>query len=169
MGELKTLQTELDALVTHCEEATQLLARQSVMDKVSDTLVRGSIQRMEKELDGVERVEDTLEGMIGRMTVARDLLRHETSKIDALGQVLTRLGEKQAPIVQKDMKSRNHQAVVTDPEIAEEMMALQRLIGIKSPEDVQKIVSKGDRLDKELFESDLRSVNATLEETYNPL
>jgi len=161
---MKTLGTELDALVTHCQDATQLLANQSVMDKVSDTLVRGSIERMEKELDGVERLEDTVEAMIGRMTIARDLLRQEMSKVDALGQMLSGLGGKLAPTVQNGAVSRECQAVSDDVKVAE-MVTLQNLIGVRNTGDVDKIVSKGDRLEKELLESSLKDVTATMDET----
>src|SRR5277367_5835027 len=37
--EIKTLQSDLDTLVTQYEEATRVLARQRIMDRMSDTLV----------------------------------------------------------------------------------------------------------------------------------
>jgi hypothetical protein len=134
------------------------------MDKVSDTLIRGSIERMERELDGVERIEDTVEAMIGRMTIVRDLLRQEMSKVDVLGQILSGLGGKLAPSVQNKAVSQERQAVSEDVKVAE-MVALQNLIGVRNSGDVEKIVSKGDRLEKELLESNLQDVTATMDET----
>lgn len=164
MSELKTLHTEIDALVSHCEEATRLLARQSVMDQVSDTLLRGRIEKLEKELDGVERIEETLEGMIGRMTVVRDLIVFEMSKLDALSQVSSQLKEKLTSTTQNQIQDGSSQP--RKSEITSEMVLLQSLIGIGDTDDVRKILLKGDRLDKDLFESSLQNLKNAMNEMY---
>lgn len=134
------------------------------MDQVSDTLLRERIERMERQLDGVERIEEILEGMIGRMIVARDLTIFEMSKLDALGEMSSQLKEKLTSNTQKQFQnglSRPKEAQ-TNSEIA----ALQNLIGIGNAEDVRKILLKGYRLDKDLFQSTLHIVKDAIDEAY---
>src|ERR1700721_267784 len=57
----KQLQTELDTLIGNCSEATKLLARQTVVTRISETLVRGRVDQLEQELDGVQTIEDIME------------------------------------------------------------------------------------------------------------
>jgi hypothetical protein len=164
MSELKTLQAELEALVTHCEEATRLLARQRVMDKMSDTALRERIGRLERQLDGVQRVEDSLEDMIGRMAAAKSLIILEMSKLDALGQVLYRLGESLTTPALKQMTNGSSQQRPKSIEATTEMIFLQSLIGIRDADDVEKILLKAGRLDKELFDASAQKVKNTLDE-----
>lgn len=167
MAELKTLQSELDALVSHCDEASRLLARQTVTNQVSDTLLRAQIEEMERELDGVERIEGTLEAMIGRTTVAKDLISLEMSKIDAVGQILSQLGTKLPPRANKVKEEASRQPVGRrNPEDPPETMALQNLIGVRDADDITKFITKGDRLDKELFDSSSQSVLGPVLEAY---
>lgn len=119
---------------------------------------------MERQLDGVERIEEVLEGMIGRMTVARDLTIFEMSKLDALGEMSSQLKEKLTSNTQKQFQnglSRPKEAQ-TNSEIA----TLQNLIGIGNAEDVRKILLKGYRLDKDLFQSTLHIVKDAIDEAY---
>ena len=170
LSELKNLQVELDGLVLHCEEATRLLSRQNVMDRVSDALLRGRVERMEKELDGVERIEDVMEGMVGRMTVARDLLVLEMSKLNALGQILSQLGEKiTTPAQQLKGPGSNQLLLQRDTETTADTAILQSLIGIRNVDDVRKILFKGDRLDRELYDSSIQHVTNSVNETYTPV
>lgn len=164
ISELKTLQTEIDALVSHYDEATRLLARQSVMERVSDTLLRGRIERMEKELDTVERIENTLEGMIGRMTASRDLMLYETSKLDALGQVCRQLKEKLMSTTESTLEIGP--SLPRETELANVMVELQNLVGIGNADDGRNFLLKADRLDKELFESSVQNVSGTMDETH---
>lgn len=166
MAELKTLQSELDALVSHCEEASRLLARQAVANQVSDTLLRARIEEMERELDGVECIEGTLETMIGRTTIARDLMALELSKLDALGQILGQMATKLPPPGNKVKENASRQHQRKNPEIPPETMALQGLIGVRDADDVTKILTKGDRMDRELFDSSSRNVLEPVRETY---
>ena len=119
---------------------------------------------MEKELDAVERIENTLEGMIGRMNVARELLLYETSKLDALGQVSSQLKEKLASSTQKKLEIGSSPPKET--ELANEMVKLQNLVGIGNADDTRIFLLKGNRLDKELFESSLRNVTGAMDEVY---
>ena len=162
-AELKTLQTEIDVLVSNCEEATRLLARQSVMNQVSETLSRGRVEKMERELDGVERIENSLEDMIGRMTIARDLILFEMSKLDALNQVSCQLDKvgftTQSKTERGPQKSKER-------EVVNEIATLQNLIGVGNADDLRKIMFKWDRLDKELFDSTFQNVKVAMGETY---
>ena len=133
------------------------------MDQVSDTLMRGRIEKMERELDAVERIEEVLEGMIGRMTVTRDLILFEMSKLGALSKLSIQLKEKLVPASQK--KIHNGSSKLNETEIISEMAILQNMIGIVSVDDVRKILLKGDRLDQELLESSLRQVKTAIDET----
>jgi hypothetical protein len=45
-------------------------------------------------------------------------------------------------------------------------MALQNLIGVRDADDITKFITKGDRLDKELFDSSFQSVLGPVLETY---
>ena len=164
ISELKTLQTEIDTLVAHYDEATRLLATQSVMERVSDTLLKGRIERMEKELDAVERIENTLEGMTGRMIVARDLMVYETSKLDALRQVSSQLKEKLTTTTENQLEIGS--SPLRDTELASEMVKLQNLVGIGNAEDGRNFLLKGNRIDKELFESSVQNVTGAIDETH---
>ena len=134
------------------------------MDQVSETLLRGRIERMEEELDAVQRIENTLEAMIARMTVVRDLMLFETSKLDALGQVSSQLKEKVTSTAQNKLKITSSLPRETD--VVSEMENLQNLVGIGNADDARKILLKGDRLDKELFESSVQNVTGAMDETY---
>ena len=167
LSDLKTLQSELDALVSHCEEATQLLAKQNVMDKVSDTIMRERINHIEKELDGVERIEETMEGMIGRLEVARESLELELSTVDACAQVLYQL----AVNIPQDANSRTRRIGIPKTSKwldVKETIILQNTLGIRSPKDIQKILQKGAKLDKELYETGLEALRSAMDETYVP-
>ena len=134
------------------------------MDQVSETLLRCRIERMEEELDAVQRIENTLEGMIARMTVIRDLMLFETSKLDALGQVSSQLKEKFTSTAQNKLKITSSLPRETD--VVSEMENLQNLVGIGNADDAREILLKGDRLDKELFESSVQNVTGAMDETY---
>ena len=165
LSDLKTLQNELDALVFHCEEATQLLAKQIVMDKVSDTVMKERIAQMEKELDGVEKMEETLEEMIGRLDIARELLELEISKITASGHLLNELSASlsdDGAVQAEGQRTRNTKKQINVKEIS----ILQNLIGIRNPDDTQKILQKSYKLEQVLHESGLDSLRITGEETY---
>lgn len=164
-SELKKLQTELDGLVSHCEEATRLLARQTVANAVSETLLRGKVGQMERELDGVERIEDIVNGMVGRMTVAKDLLLLDMSKLDALGQILKQLGEKVAAPTQHLEADISNQPRMRDTETIAEIVVLQGLTGVRNVDDVRKILLKGNRLEQDLFESSIQCITDSLDET----
>ena len=165
MAELKTLHSELDALVLHCEEATRLLARQTVTNQVSDTLLRARIEEMERELDGVERIEGTLEAMIGRTIVAKNLMLLEMSKVEALGQLLNQLGTKLPARANKVNEEVSPQDRPRSPDISPKTLALQSLIGVRDANDITKLITKGDRLDKELFKSSSQNVLEPVRET----
>jgi len=151
--------------VTHSEEATQLLAKQIVMDKVSDTIMRERIDQMEKELDGVEKIEDTLEGMIGRLAIAGELLELEISKINASGQLLSQLSANLPDDLTIQTKEKRTQG--TQKEIyVSEMLILQNLLGIRNPDDIQKILQKRYKLDEVLYEGGLETLRSTVEEMY---
>jgi len=143
------------------------MARQSVEDKLSDTLILGRIDKMEKQLEGVETLTDTLEAMIGRMTATKELLHFEASQIKAIEQMLKRMSE---TVSTAPPQSNGHPVAqkAKDRGIEEEMVALQTLIGVQSPENVTKIQLKGIRMEKELFESNFGNVRSTLNETYCP-
>lgn len=164
MSELRTLQAELDSLISQCEEATRLLAKQRVMDKMSDTALQERVGRLERELDGVQRIEDSLEGMIGRMTAARNLMMFEMSKLDVLGQVFCRLGESLKTPGPKEMTNGNSRQQPKPIEATAEMTLLQNLIGIRDADDVEKILLKADRLDKELFDASAQKAKNMLDE-----
>lgn len=120
---------------------------------------------MEKELDGVEKIEETMEGMIGRLGVARESLELEVSTVDACAQVLNQL----AANIPQDANSRGRRIGI--PKIpkwldAKETMILQNILGIRSPEDIQKILQKGAKLDKELYETGLETLQSAMDETY---
>lgn len=152
--------------MSHCEEATQLLTKQIVMDKVSDTIMRDNIDQMEKELDGVEKIEDTLEGMIGRLTTARELLELEISKINASGHLFSQLSRdlpNDGAVQAKEKSSRKVQEGID----VKEMLILQTLVGIRNPDDIQKILEKSYKLEQGLYETGLESVRSTMEETYS--
>jgi len=166
IAELKTLQSELDALVSHCEEATRLLARQTVTNQVSDTLLRSRIEEMERELDGVERLEGTLEAMIGRTTVAKDLMVLEMSKVDALRKILSQMATKLSSRGNKVKEDTSREQRRKNPDSPPEMMALKGLIGVRDADDIMKIITKGNRMDKELFDSSSRNVLEPVLETY---
>ena len=151
--------------MTHSEEATQLLAKQIVMDKVSDTIMRERIDQMEKELDGVEKIEDTLEGMIGRLAIAGELLELEISKINASGQLLSQLSANLPDDLTIQTKEKRTQG--TQKEIyVSEMLILQNLLGIRNPDDIQKILQKRYKLDEVLYEGGLETLRSTVEEMY---
>jgi len=137
------------------------------MDQVSDTLLRERIERMERQLDGVERIEEILEGMIGRMTVARDLTIYEMSKLDALGEMSSQLKGKLTSNTQKQFQNGLSQP--KEAQTSSEMATLQNLIGIGNAEDVRKILLKGNRLDKDLFQSSLYIVKDAMDEAYASL
>jgi hypothetical protein len=164
MSELRTLQAELDALVAHCQDATRLLAKQRVMDRMSDTSLRERVVRLERELDGVQRIEDSLEGMIGRMAAAKNLIILEMSKLDTAGQVFCRLGESLRAPSPREMTNGNSQQQPKPLDAAAEMTLLQYLIGIRDADDVEKILLKADRLDKELFDASVQKVKNMLDE-----
>jgi hypothetical protein len=134
------------------------------MERVSDTLLRGRIERMEKELDAVERIENALEGMIGRMMVARDLMLYETSKLDALRQVSIQLKEKLTSTTENKVEIGS--SLPRETELASEMVKLQNLVGIGNADDGRNFLLKGNRLDKELFESTVQNVTVAMDETH---
>ena len=134
------------------------------MERVSDTLLRGRIERMEKELDAVERIENTLEGMIGRITVARELMLYETSKLDALSQVSSQLNERLTSTTQNKLEIGS--SLPRETELASEMVELQNLVGIGNADDGRNFLLKGNRLDKELFESSVQNVTEKMDEKY---
>jgi hypothetical protein len=146
-------------------EATRLLAQQTVMDKVSDTIMRERIDHMEKELDGVEKIEDTLEGMIGRLVVARELLELEISKVDACGQLLSQLSASHPNDATIQIKQNGMSQTKKEIDV-KEMLILQNLIGIRNPDDIQKIQQKGFNLEKDFYESGLQTLQSTMDETY---
>jgi hypothetical protein len=161
--EIKTLQAELDGLVSHYEEASRLLARQRIVDRMSDTLIHGRVAKMERELDAVQQIEDGLEGMIGRMTLVRDLTLFETSKFDALSQVASKSTQ------QLVAQSQNHLETVPaqskTPEIEPEMVAFQNLVGVRDSDDCRKLLDKANLLDRELSEANLATINNAAWET----
>jgi hypothetical protein len=134
------------------------------MGRVSDTLLRGRIERMEKELDAVERIKNTLEGMIGRMTVARDLMLYETSKLDALSQVSSQLKERLTSTTQNKLEIGS--SLPRETELASEMVKLQNMVGIGNADDGRNFLLKGNRLDKELFKSSIQNVTGAMDEKY---
>ena len=138
------------------------------MDCVADTLIRGKINRMEKELDGVESMEDGIEGMIGRLSVARDLLLLEISRIHALGEVLRPLSETLATTT-TTTTTRSLEVVKERgmrSEGSSEMMMLQNVMGIRNVDDVQRVLKRGNVLDAQLFQASIKFINDTMEETY---
>jgi hypothetical protein len=122
---------------------------------------------MERQLDGVERIEGILEGMIGRMTVARDLAIFEMSKLDALGEMSSQLKEKLTSNTQKQFQNGLSQP--KEAQSSSEIATLQNLIGIGIAEDMRKILLKGNRLDKDLFQSSLHIVGDAIDEAYTSL
>lgn len=150
--------------MSHYEEATQLLAKQTVMDKVSDTMMRERIDHMEKELDGVEKIEATMEGMIGRLVVARELFELEISRIGACGQLLRQLST-HLPNDSTTPIKRNGMAKTQKEIDVKEMLILQNLLGIQNPDDIQKLQHKGFNLEKDLYESGLQTLQRTIDET----
>jgi hypothetical protein len=136
------------------------------MDCVADTLMRGKISQMEKELDGVESMEDCIEGMIGRLSVARDLLGLEISRIYALGEVLRPLSETFTTMATTTARSME---VVKErgmrSEESSEMMMLQNMMGIRNVDDVQRVLKRGNILDAQLFQASIKFINDTMEET----
>ena len=122
---------------------------------------------MEKELDGVERIEETMEGMIARLEVARESLELELSTVDACAQVLYKL----AANIPQDANSRTQRIGIPKTSKwldVKETMILQNILGIRSPEDIQKILQKGAKLDKELYETGLEALQSAMDETYVP-
>jgi hypothetical protein len=166
--ELKSLQSEVEILVAQCQEATRLLTRQMVTDQVSVPVFQGRVDQMEKELDVVEEIDNVLEQMIGRMLLMKELLLFEMSKIEAFKEILGPLAQQIAPIAAKkpEKHGTSKQRKSTCSEVSPEITILQSLTGIRNMEDVKKILDKRARLDKELYEADLRHVQQTIDETY---
>jgi hypothetical protein len=161
--EIKTLQTELDALVAQYEEATRVLARQRIMDRMSDTLVRGRIEKMEKELDAVQQLEDGLEGMIGRMPLVRDLTLFEMSKFEALRRVTTKSRQQLVQHTENKLESSPERSKKC--EIPAEMVSLQNLVGVRDSEECRKLLAKANLLDQDLSQASRTAVNHALQET----
>ena len=161
--EIKTLHAELDGLVSHYEEASRLLARQRIVDRMSDTSVRGRIEKMENELDAVQQIEDALEGMIGRMTLARDLTLFEMSKFDVLTQLVSK--SRQQIIGQSQNKPQGERAQLKKPEIASDMATLQHLVGVRDSEEVCKLLDKANFLGRDMTEASLMAIETALQET----
>jgi hypothetical protein len=166
MAELKGLQNELEGLLSHCKEATQLLSKQRVMDKVAGTLLHGNVASMERELDAVELIGDTLEEMIGRINVTRDLLVLELSKLEALSQILIDFTQDVSEATRNQSGKVSTELRLKHIDFPKELGVLQSLIGIRNTEDVGKLLAKTDRLDQELFESSFHVVNDAIGETY---
>lgn len=160
--EIKSLQADLDTLVAQYEEATRVLARQRIMDRMSDTLVRGRIEKMEKELDAVQQLEDALEGMIGRMSLMRDLTLFEMSKFEALRQVTAR-SRQQLEHTQNKPESSPERS--KKPEIPTEMVSLQNLVGVRDSDECRKLLAKANQLDQDLSQASRTVVNHALLET----
>jgi hypothetical protein len=129
---------------------------------------------MEKELDGVESMEDCIEGMIGRLSVARDLLLLEISRIHALGEVLQPLSETLTTMATTKAATTTATARSLDvvkergmrSEESSEMMILQNVMGIRNVDDVQRVLTRGNILDTQLFQASIKFINDTMEETY---
>ena len=164
-GELKELQKELDALVFQCKDAIHLIAKQYVTEKVANATLQGRVNCMERQLDAVQCIEDTLDGMIGRVNVTRNLLLHEISKLEALSQILDKLRNHAIADVSKPPPSEPVlRPAIDQVHSPQELESLRNLIGITDMDDVQKIRLKAERLDRELVESSLRMVNETIDE-----
>jgi uncharacterized protein YutE (UPF0331/DUF86 family) len=129
--------------------------------------MRERIDHMEKELDGVEKIEETMEGMIGRLGVARELLELEVSKVDACAQLLSQLSAN----IPQDAKTRNPRNGIPNPQKdidVKETMILQNLLGIRSPQDIQKILQKHAKLDQELYDTGMQTLQSAMDETCVP-
>jgi len=163
VAEIKTLHAELDGLVSHYEEASRLLARQRIVDRMSDTSMRGRIEKMEKELDAVQQIEDILEGMIGRMTLVRDLTLFELSRFGALSQLASK--SRQHIIAQSQNKPPAEPGQSKKPEIASDMVTLQNLVGVRDSKEVRKLLDKANLLDHDLTEASLVAINNAMQET----
>ena len=172
LAELKSLQNEIETLVAQCQEATKLLTKQMVLDHVSVSVLQGRVDQMEKELDVVERIEVVLEDMIGRMFVLKELLLLEMSKIEAYKEILSQLGQQMAPSAAKKSTKEDvitKKRISQTSDVSPEIIMLQSLTGIRNTPDVKRILEKKDRIDKELYEANLRHLQRTIDETYMSL
>jgi hypothetical protein len=133
------------------------------MNHVSDTLIRGKIQKMEKELDGVEMMEDILEEMTGRISVTRDLLALECSKINALAELLRQLSDMMS--IPRTSVTPPREGKATRTEVSSEIMMLQQLLGLRNPDDVQKLLKRGETLDEQLFHAGIQYIKNAMDET----
>lgn len=159
------MQNELETLVTNCEEATQLIAKQTIANRVSETVIRGRVDKMEKELDGVQQIEEILEGMIGRISVAKEALMFEISKMDAMDELLGQLSNV-VPLTQEQSVNGIPRREVQEVKLPGELLHLQNVVGVRDSEDVSKILAKKERLEKDLFEENLGKIRETLDEKY---
>ena len=118
---------------------------------------------MEKELDAVQQIEDALEGMIGRMSLVRDLVLFEMSKFEALRQVAAKSTQQLLQSTQNKPESSPERS--KKPEIPVEMVSLQNLVGVRDLDECRKLLDKARLLDQQLSETSRAAVNHTLEET----
>ena len=157
------MQNELEALVSNCEEATQLIAKQTIANRVSETVIRGRVDKMEKELDGVQQIEEILEGMIGRISVAKEVLMFEISKMDAMDELLGQLSDA-IPLTQEQSVNGIPRRELQEVKLPGELLHLQNVVGVRDSEDVSKILAKKEKLEKDLFEENLGKIRETLDE-----
>jgi hypothetical protein len=161
MSELKTLQSELDSLVSQFEQATRSIATQRVIDQVANTLLRSRMENIERQLDKLENLDETMENMIGRILVTRELLRIEMSKIDALVEIMSQL-----TLATPDSEIDETKNIPVDTTSIHELSVLQSLIGVRNSDEVTRIIMKSNRLDNELFELSLTEIKEGLRQTY---
>ena len=161
LSDLKNFQNELETLVKNCQDATQLIARQLITDRVSDTLMRGRVDKMERELDGVQQIEDILEGMIGRISVTKDSLQDEISKVKALEEILGQLGNDPHLLPSSQFAKPEMDNIAKDVAIPDEIQYLKSVLGITNPKDVEKSLDRRTKLVKDLFNASVTQMYET--------
>lgn len=164
-SDLNSLRGELETLVSSYEEATKLITKQTIANRVSETLIRRRVEKLEGELDGVQQIEAALEGMVGRTAVARELLAYEMSKITTLQELLRQAGEWCRESSSETIYQR------TKPEYKEfsppdEVKLLQSMLGVRNRDDVEKIMDKKRRLERDLLDASLTQIKQSTNDTY---